>query len=269
MNKKYFIRFLLISIIFIFVIPFFINFIFKFNSNDLLFAEWTAGDLLAFYGSLLGSGITLWGIVKTLDYQFKQSQQDDAVKYRPILKLDMVLPRYEGFIARREIPIKFPFASFLDDPFQEQKSIQFYKQMEQMSRFHFLIKNKGRGEAVDVVLEDIVLKEVSWDEHSHLSVATNQKQSLGEVLVNDSVDIIISFPEYMFLKENKNHYSIRVEFSVKYKDMFRKNSKQLTLLSDFTVFPKSKSVSPYIYKEDFDYCNVEIYYEGTQAVVDN
>ncbi|MGT2895113.1 hypothetical protein ACVRZR_01840 [Streptococcus entericus] len=267
MNKKYFL--ITCTIITFIVIPFLINLIFKFRSIELLVAEWNAGDLLSFYGSILGSLVTLWGLNKTLDFQFEQSQQSDIIKYKPILKLESVLAQYNDFIARREIAIKFPFISYLDDPLQEQKQIQFSKQMEKESNFHFLVKNKGRGEAVNVILEDILLKEVSWDEHSHLYIAVSQKQSLDEILVNDVVDIVIRFPEYIFLKEKQDNYTIRIEFSIKYKDMFRKSSRQLTLLSEFKVFPKSVAVPPYIYKESFDYFNVEFSYEGTQIIVNN
>ena len=90
---------IIIAIVILFVIPFFINLSFKIDSIGLLAAEWTAGDLLSFYGAVLGAVITLIGLAITLNYQSEQARKDDEIKYKPILKLNSVETEYNGFMS--------------------------------------------------------------------------------------------------------------------------------------------------------------------------
>ena len=59
MKKKDLPKIIIIAIVILFVIPLLINLSFKIDSIRLLAAEWTAGDLLSFYGAVLGAVITL------------------------------------------------------------------------------------------------------------------------------------------------------------------------------------------------------------------
>ena len=59
-NKKIII---LVSVILVVIVPIFINLSFKVYLAPLFTAEWGAGDLLSYYGSLLGGIITLVGVV--------------------------------------------------------------------------------------------------------------------------------------------------------------------------------------------------------------
>lgn len=145
MKKKDTTKIAIIAFVILFVIPFLINLSFKIYSIHFLAAEWTAGDLLSFYGAVLGALITLIGLVVTLNYQSEQARKDDEIKYKPILKLNSVETEYNGFMGRRELKILFPFHSFNGDEFKMQKEKLFYKQMEDTSDFHLIFQNKGRG----------------------------------------------------------------------------------------------------------------------------
>lgn len=257
---------IIIAIVILFVIPFFINLSFKIDSIGLLAAEWTAGDLLSFYGAVLGAFITLIGLVVTLNYQSEQARKDDEIKYKPILKLNSVETEYNGFMGRRELKILFPFHSFNGDEFKMQKEKLFYKQMEDTSDFHLIFQNKGRGEAIEVSLDHAGIREVDWDENSHLYIGTSSPLSLGEILVNESADIIISLPNYLFLKTGREYYSIRIDLVVSYDDMFHRNKKTMKILSDFQIIPVNKATAPYIYKEEFEYYEVEVRYMGSQQL---
>ncbi len=257
---------IIIAIVILFVIPFFINLSFKIDSIGLLAAEWTAGDLLSFYGAVLGALITLIGLVVTLNYQSEQARKDDEIKYKPILKLNSVETEYNGFMGRRELKILFPFHSFNGDEFKMQKEKLFYKQMEDTSDFHLIFQNKGRGEAIEVSLDHAGIREVDWDENSYLYIGTSSPLSLGEILVNESADIIISLPNYLFLKTGREYYSIRIDLVVSYDDMFHRNKKTMKILSDFQIIPVNKATAPYIYKEEFEYYEVEVRYMGSQQL---
>lgn len=266
MKKKDLPKIIIIAIVILFVIPLLINLSFKIGSIRLLAAEWTAGDLLSFYGAVLGAVITLIGLAITLDYQSKQARKDDEIKYKPILKLSAVDVEYFGFMGRREVKIMFPFYTFNHDEYKTQKKILFYRQMEDTSDFHLIFENKGRGEAVEVSLDSVGIREVDWDEDSHLYIGTSVPMSLGEILVNEKADIIISLPNYLFLKTGREYYSIMIDLVVSYDDMFHRNKKTMKLLSDFRIIPVNKATAPYIYKEEFEYYEVEVRYMGSQQL---
>lgn len=267
MKKKDLSKIIIIAIVILFVIPFFINLSFKIDSIHLLAAEWTAGDLLSFYGAVLGAVITLIGLAITLNYQSNQARKDDEIKYKPILKLSAVDIEYTGFMGRREVKLMFPFHAYNYDELKIQKEILFNKQMEDTSDFHLIFENKGRGEASEAFLDCVEIREVSWDDNSHLYIAAGGSHlSLGEILVNETADIIISLPNYLFLKTGREYYSIRIDLVVSYDDMFHRNKKTMKILSDFQIIPVNKATAPYIYKEEFEYYEVEVRYMGSQQL---
>lgn len=246
------------STILMIVIPFFINLAFKIHIVDILSAEWSAGDFLAFYGSVLGGILSMVGVFFTLSYQAKQARKDDDVKYKPIVRLDSVTNNYEGLLGRREVEVDFPLILSNDDILRYQKHSLFDAQMEDKSCFHFLFKNKGRGEATNVLLDDIKIKEVSWDEETHLYTALSTPVSLGEILVNDSVVVTVMFPRFLFMDKNRDYNVVRIELSISYDDMFHRNKRKISWLSDFEVIKIAEAPAPYFYKERFDYYNVKV-----------
>ena len=240
MKKKDITKIVIIAIVILFVIPFLINFSFKTYSIRFLVAEWSAGDLLSFYGAVLGALITLIGLIVTLNYQSKQARKVDEIKYKPILKLKSVETENNGFMGRRELKILFPYHSFNADEFKVQKENYFYKQAE--------------------------IKEVDWDQSTHLYIGTSVPLSLGEILVDESADIIISLPNFLFLKEGQINNHIWFYLTVSYDDMFLRNRRTLKILSDFQIIPRTKAPAPYFYKEGFEYYEVEVLYMGSQQI---
>lgn len=255
-NKKIII---LVSVILVVIVPIFINLSFKVYLAPLFTAEWEAGDLLSYYGSLLGSIITLFGVIMTLNYQTKQSERDDSIKYKPILKVDSVKNTYSEFICKREVVVRFPFISFKNDIYSEAKKQLFEKQMKYRTSFHVLLENKGRGEAVDVSLDNVKLEEVSWDDDSNLYIASSMPLSMGDILVGEKADILITLPNYLFLKsENAGQNHIRIILELSYNDMFRRDKQELGILLDFKIVKIASETAPYLYKDGFSYCSVRI-----------
>ena len=256
-----------ITVILVVIIPFFINLSFKVYSTSFISAEWTAGDLLSFYGAVLGALITLIGLVVTLNYQSKQARKDDEIKYKPILKLSAVEVKYNGFMGRREVKIMFPFHAFHYDELKTQKEMLFYRQMEDTSDFHLIFENKGRGEASEAFLDCVEIREVTWDDNSHLNIAAGGSHlSLGEILVNDTADIIISIPNFLFLRKGQDENHIWLVLTISYDDMFHRNKRTMKILSDFKIIPKNEAPAPYSYKEDFEYNEGEVQFMGYQQI---
>ena len=71
-NKKIII---LVSVILVVIVPIFINLSFKVYLAPLFTAEWGAGDLLSYYGSLLGGIINFGWCCYDLNYQTKNNQK--------------------------------------------------------------------------------------------------------------------------------------------------------------------------------------------------
>ncbi|MFP3768017.1 hypothetical protein U5M32_07950 [Streptococcus sp. TATVAM-FAB35] len=259
-NKKIII---LVSVILVVIVPIFINLSFKVYLAPLFTAEWGAGDLLSYYGSLLGGIITLFGVVMTLNYQTKQSEKDDLIKYKPILKIASVENTHPEFIGRHEFRVYFPVQYSKDDINKKVIKSLFEKQMESVTSFHMILENKGRGEAVDVSLNSVNIAEVSWDDESNICITSSTPLSMGDILVNEKVDIIITFPNYLFLKDDTvDQNNILIELKISYNDMFRRSERELKLLLDFQIAASTAAPAPCFYKHGFTYCSVETTFVG-------
>ena len=244
MNNTNLKKTIVLLIVFAFITPFLLK---------AFYGELSLGDSLSFYASIFGSIITLVGVVMTLNYQTRQSMSDDEIKYKPILKIDSVSTECKDFIGRREIPILFPSSYSINEN----------------TEFHMFIKNKGRGEATAVSLDSAKIEDVSWDEESHLYIGTSLPLSLGdELLIDDRVDIIVTFPKFLFLKKDEDYNSIFIELTLSYDDMFERNRRKLTILSEFRIEPLEKENTPHFYKDGYDYYQVEVRYMGSQQKIE-
>lgn len=266
MKKNDLPKVIIIAIVILFVIPLLINLSFKIDSIHLLAAEWTAGDLLSFYGAVLGAVITLIGLAITLDYQSKQARKDDEIKYKPILKFVSLNNQSTDLIGRRKIDISFPFNPLINDKNAKLRKSVYDEETKTISHFEMILKNKGRGEATNVSLDNAVLKEVSWDEDSHLSIQQSFPISLGEILVDESVVIDITFPNYMFLNKEHLENMIFIELVISFDDIFHRNRTTLKTLSQFKITPEMGWPNPYDYKEGFRVFKVRVDFIGVRQI---
>ena len=260
MNNTNLKKTIVLLIVFAFITPFLLT---------AFYGELSLGDSLSFYASIFGSIITLVGVIMTLNYQTRQSMSDDEIKYKPILKIDSVSTEYEDFIGRRKIPILFPVSYPINEVEQGVWEDPHYYQYNENAEFHLIIKNKGRGEATAVSLDSAKIEDVSWDEESHLYIGTNLPLSLGdELLIDDRVDIIVTFPKFLFLKKDEDYNRIFIELTLSYDDMFERNRRKLTILSEFRIEPLEKENTPHFYKDGYDYYQVEVRYMGSQQKIE-
>lgn len=76
------------------MIPAIINILFKYAPICELFgAEWEAGDVLGFYGTLLGSAATIVGVYLSIDAAQKSYHEDEINKVRPYLALTHLISK--------------------------------------------------------------------------------------------------------------------------------------------------------------------------------
>lgn len=81
---------------FVIVVPAIINWLFKLQGPcSFLVAEWSAGDALSFYGTLLGSVATIVGVFLSIDYAQKNYREDEANRVRPYLALTHYKSKYK------------------------------------------------------------------------------------------------------------------------------------------------------------------------------
>lgn len=88
MNWKKVCKIIIVFIIFVIIIPLLINYLFKQSTSfDILIAEWSAGDVLSFYGSILGAILTVYGVYLTIQYSQHNYREDVHNRVLPFLAL--------------------------------------------------------------------------------------------------------------------------------------------------------------------------------------
>ncbi len=94
-NKRYFLLFIvLISIPIVFDLS---------NQNLGLTRDY---DWLSFYGSLVGSFVTIIGIKLTLDFESEKSRRDNKISYRPILRFSSKNLENKGDFSKNQIILR-------------------------------------------------------------------------------------------------------------------------------------------------------------------
>lgn len=118
MKKKYkkliwIITCLVAVILFIFVIPIFINHLYSRPASIPLFAmSWEAKDALAFYGSILGAGATILALVATIRFTARSQKEERKLSIKP--RLDSKMRIYTNKILTISEKDNFIFVDYSD-----------------------------------------------------------------------------------------------------------------------------------------------------------
>lgn len=208
--------------VFLLIIPIFINLLFKIYIDNLFSAEWSAGDMLSFYGSILGGCLTLFGVMITLKHQEKDSLERDLIKYKPILDVETIESFRDYFGGNRDIILRNQYGSYFnteDSSFVQQTDLI---DSEASQKFHVLIKNKGRGETTESILKNLKITEDSLEVFPKLYIGPSGEISLGEILVDQKIDLVFHLPNYISVNENfeQDSYFISIELLIAYEDIF-------------------------------------------------
>lgn len=129
--KKYAIW--LLIIIFVIVIPVIINSLFKCPSPvGFLAAEWTAGDMLGFYGALLASVATIIGVYLSIEYAQRNYREDEQNRVRPYLALTYIRTKSNCNL----------FGGSNDSSSSNQRSEELYKEFR-LDKVYIIISKDG------------------------------------------------------------------------------------------------------------------------------
>ena len=79
--------------------------------------------------------------------------------------------------------------------------------------------------------------------------------------------VALYFTIYL-LKKDEDYNSIFIELTLSYDDMFERNRRKLTILSEFRIEPLEKEITPRFYKDGYDYYQVEVRYMGSQQKIE-
>lgn len=76
-----------VAIIFIFIIPIGINWVYKMPASLPIFSmDWEANDVLSFYGSLLGAAATIIALKETINFTRESQKEERKLSIRPYLE---------------------------------------------------------------------------------------------------------------------------------------------------------------------------------------
>lgn len=135
--KKHKVAIMLFVLIGIIIIPLIIHILFKIHpQNGFFSAEWTAGDVLGFYGVLLGAAATVWGVFLTIQYTQSNYRQDLIDRSLPFITITTMLYK------PKRTPI---FSDVIDEQDCDIAPEAVNNQTEYVSpidEFYFIIKNK-------------------------------------------------------------------------------------------------------------------------------
>lgn len=221
--------------------------------------------ILNTYGVVIASTITLFGVILTLSKQRDETKKENIVKFKPILQLTD--NKTLTMCIMREAEISFQINLKSGDSESDKKRDLLYKQLrENCPNIDLLFVNKGRGETYNAVLEQIEIKEVSWDKDNHIYPMYGT-QYIGQILQGNYFKLFINLPNYLFLKSNEQSYKLSIVIKINYSDMFDKVRYQYELFLKIKVIVEQVLDEPFFYKEGFVYAKVN--YELDEVMPQN
>lgn len=203
-----------------------------YNQNLGLTKEY---DWLAFYGSIVGSFVTIIGIKLTLDFESERSRRDEKISYRPILRFSSKNLDNKGDFLKSQIILRDETSlkkfqenniSLLEKYVQssskegkdklsgeiESLSLQSSKYVYIQSRFLLCISNVSPNNAIlsNIRVLDNDIESILNNQNLYKSCLV-QKESCLELDI--SLDCALTKEEVDFIKQGiPKSISIRIEF---------------------------------------------------------
>ena len=136
-----------INLIFWVLIPLIINLAFKINAVTSIFAaEWSAGDVLSFYGSIIAAVVTIIGVYITIDYSRKNFDEDEMNRIRPYMALTHYKFRARKVLLGNNTPVE---TENQGDFYEEYKLERIYIVLNESS---IEIKDKLEKDQLDILM---------------------------------------------------------------------------------------------------------------------
>ena len=214
---------------------------------------------LDFYGTILSGVFTLVGVALTIKYETAQKKVDDTITYKPILAIDGINMNINCL--KREVGLGMGFSSLNSDPDREIKCEAFFEQQKSNNpKYCLYIKNKGRGETFNAVLDDFEVTGANWDDAINVHSNIGGNQYIGEVLKDEYIGIDVNLPNYLFMPEKMEGvlwYELRTNTFISYSDMFNRVRYQYCIHIVYKVIIEEFIEDPpFFYKEGFKYAKV-------------
>lgn len=194
----------------------------------------------------MGGGITLFGVIITLKHQEKDNIERDLVKYKPILSIESVENNRPFFGPNRNLIFNNQYGAYA---IEDEKNPKFVAQRELFDKSkqsaHVFIKNKGRGETTEAFIKSITISEETLKIFPKIYSGNSGKISMGEILVDQIFDLIITLPTYISVAENngKEFFYITVEILITYGDIFEIQQREYLITFQVKVFLE-KEIKP-------------------------
>ncbi len=145
-------------IIFWVLIPLIINLAFKINAVTSIFAaEWSAGDVLSFYGSIIAAVVTIIGVYITIDYSRKNFDEDEMNRIRPYMALTHYKFRARKVLLGNNTPVE---TENQGDFYEEYKLERIYIVLNESS---IEIKDKLEKDQLDILMSG----DMHWESGSN------------------------------------------------------------------------------------------------------
>lgn len=224
-------KYILVAVLVLIFLPLWLYLILITPSRIGIVDRSDVGAWIGFYGAVLGGAITLLGVWLTIKNQEKESRQEKAIQFKPILNLiDIQFP--ENLIGYREVGLGVTGYSNHTGSTGESHSPRYFliNQSNKIS-FYLTIKNDGRGETSNAYLKTFepVYTSINWADKHHLHpISTNQY--VGELLSGQKLGIKINLPPYLLVKKEvffeQEELELNTILEIQYNDMFDERSYQ-------------------------------------------
>lgn len=255
-------KFIVIPVFFLilfFLLPIFFEKFIAFLVDKKIIMNNFETSYIDFYATILSGLFTLIGVVFTIKYESNQKKSDETITYKPILVVDGINKNINCMV--REVGLGMGFSCSNSDPDRERKCEEFYEQQKSDNpKYRLYIKNKGRGETFNAVLDDFKVVDANWDKETNVHSNISGNQYIGEVLKDEYIGIDVNLPNYLFMPEKMGSllwYELRTDTFISYSDMFDRIRYQYRIHTVYKVIVEEFSESqPYFYKEGFKYAKV-------------
>lgn len=253
---------ILLCMIALLIVPWILNMAFKFDLGIWhIQSEWSAGEALAFYGSILSGLFTLLGVMVTIKNENAQRKKDEAIKYKPILELiGLNLPINS---ARREVGLGYGISYSNSHPNKGAIINRFLEnQCGKEPQYTLFYKNIGRGETFNATVDSFEIEDTSWTDISGLSSNISTPQYIGEIIKDGVISVGIKLPTYLIMPKDKdvNDFELSTRLYLSYSDMFNRIRYQYVLyIKNKVLIDEVENEAPEIDNEDYHY--VKVHYE--------
>jgi len=262
-----FLKFIIVPIVLFFlflVMPIIFEIIISFLIGKQIITTNLESTYIEFYATILSGLFTLVGVARTIKYERKQKVEEETITYKPILIVDGINKHHNCM--KREVGLGMGYCSSKSDSDSERNSELFYEQQKiNNPKYCLYIKNKGRGETFNAVLDEFELVEANWDDKINVYPNIGGNQYIGEVLKDEYIGIDVNLPNYLFMPEEMKGillYELITKTIISYSDMFNRVRYQYCIHTTYKVIVEEFiECQPYFYKEGFKYAKVryEIY----------